>query len=170
MVAAAASKRRRISIFSRTFSTHCGRNVEGFRLAVNQHGDLKLGVKVLAVGAMAVGPAAGAFAFDKRAGQHFAERTEAADEFAAQFQVGIAGWFHMTLIIVSEIQQSQAPAKICKNAVNRDSEWKPLQTNELALGPCPYLTECLSVACRGNGLADPPARTKHSAKRCVLLE
>jgi hypothetical protein len=40
-------------------------------------------------------------AFDKRAGQHFAEQTEAADEFAAQFQVGLSGCFHMTLIIVS---------------------------------------------------------------------
>ena len=66
------------------------RNVEGFRLAVNQHGDLLLGVQAFAVGAMAAGPAAGASAFDKRAGQHFAESTEAADEFAAQFQVGFA--------------------------------------------------------------------------------
>src|SRR5260370_818632 len=55
------------------------RNVEGLWLAVNQHGDLELGVKILAVGAAAVGAAAGAFAFDEGTGQHFAERTEAAD-------------------------------------------------------------------------------------------
>src|SRR5205814_10279829 len=51
-------------------------NVESFRLAVNQHGDLILRVQAFAVGAMAVGLAAGASAFDKRAGQHFAERSE----------------------------------------------------------------------------------------------
>src|SRR5205807_10671904 len=66
------------------------RNVESFRLAVNQHGDLILRMQAFAVGTMTVGPAAGASAFDKRAGQHFAESTEAADEFAAQFQVGFA--------------------------------------------------------------------------------
>jgi hypothetical protein len=47
------------------------------------------------------GLATGPLAFDKRAGQHFAEQTEAADEFAAQFQVGIVGWFHMTPMMVS---------------------------------------------------------------------
>jgi hypothetical protein len=51
---------------------------------------------------MTVGPATGPFAFDKRAGQHFAESTEAADEFAAQFQVGFARWPHMTLILMSD--------------------------------------------------------------------
>src|SRR5664279_1651923 len=54
---------------------------------------------------MAVGPAAGAFAFNKRAGQHFAERTEAANEPATQFQVGFAGRLHMTPIIVSEVDE-----------------------------------------------------------------
>jgi hypothetical protein len=58
---------------------------------------------------MTVGPAAGTFAFDKRAGQHFAERTEAADEFAAQFQVGLAGRFYMTLILVSEQRKVKHP-------------------------------------------------------------
>ena len=85
------------------------RNVESFRLAVHQHRDLVLRVQALAVGAMTVGPAASAFAFDKRAGQHFAESTEAADEFAAEFQVGFAGRFHMTLIIVSELNQVKLP-------------------------------------------------------------
>src|ERR1035437_6059184 len=54
---------------------------------------------------MAVGPAAGAFAFNKRAGQHFAERTQAANEPATQFQVGFAGRLHMTPIIVSEVDE-----------------------------------------------------------------
>src|SRR5260370_607301 len=42
-----------------------GRNVESFRLAIDQYGNLELGMKVLPVGAMAVRPTAGAFAFDK---------------------------------------------------------------------------------------------------------
>ena len=107
MVAAAASKRRRISIFWRTFSANSAGMLKSLGLSVDQHGDLKLRVKALSVSAMAVGPATGAFAFDKRAGQHFAERAEAADEFAAQFQVGFAGHFHMTLILVSETRSSQ---------------------------------------------------------------
>src|SRR5207253_237602 len=45
------------------------RNVKSFRLAVHQYRDLKLGVQTFAVGAMTVGPATGAFAFDKGAGQ-----------------------------------------------------------------------------------------------------
>src|ERR1700682_627354 len=63
-----------------------GGNVESFRLAVNQHRGLILRVKALAVGAMAVGATAGALALDKGAGQHFAQRAEAADEPAAEFQ------------------------------------------------------------------------------------
>jgi hypothetical protein len=43
---------------------------------------------------MTGGLATGPLAFDKRAGQHFTEQTKAADEFAAQFQVGIVGCFH----------------------------------------------------------------------------
>ena len=39
--------------------------------------------QLFTVGAMTVGLAAGTFAFDKRAGQHFAESSEAADELAA---------------------------------------------------------------------------------------
>jgi hypothetical protein len=62
-------------------------------------------METLAVGAMTSGAAAGAFAFDKRAREHFAESTETADEIAAQFQVGFAGRFHMTLIIVSEMRK-----------------------------------------------------------------
>src|SRR5437016_11983208 len=79
-----------------------GWNVESFGLAIDEYGDLELGMQVLAVGATTVGVAAGALAFDKGAGQHFAKRTKAADEFAAEFQAGIGGRFHMTLILVSE--------------------------------------------------------------------
>jgi hypothetical protein len=64
-----------------------------------------LGVETLAVGAMTRGATAGAFAFDKRARQHFAESTETADESAAQFQVGVGGLFNLTVIIVSEIRR-----------------------------------------------------------------
>jgi hypothetical protein len=77
------------------------RNVESLRLAVQQEGDLILPVQAFAVGAMTGGLATGPLAFDKRAGQHFTEQTEAADEFAAQFQIGNAGWFQMTPIMVS---------------------------------------------------------------------
>ena len=42
-----------------------GRNVESLRLAVDEYGNLELGMKVLAVGATAVGPTTRAFAFDK---------------------------------------------------------------------------------------------------------
>src|SRR5438034_9913891 len=93
-------------------------NVESFRVAVNQHGDLILRVQAFAVGAMTVGLAAGASAFDKRAGQHFAESTEAADEFAAQFQVGFAGRFHMTLIIVSEKLEVKYPKRFARMPSN----------------------------------------------------
>ena len=48
-----------------------------------------MGVQAPAVGAMTVGRAAGALAFDKRAGQQLAESPEAADELAAPLQVGI---------------------------------------------------------------------------------
>ena len=66
-------------------------------------------MQVVAVGAMTVGPAASALAFDKRAGQHFAESTEAADELAAELQVGFARRLHMTLIIVSERNEVKPP-------------------------------------------------------------
>src|ERR1700684_514703 len=95
MVAAADSKRRRLSSFSRSFCGDSARNVRAIGLPLR------------------------ALAFDKGAGQHFAERTEAADEFAAQFQVGIGGLFHLTLILVSESGQvkprrrfARMPAKL----------------------------------------------------------
>jgi hypothetical protein len=68
MVAAAASKRRRISIFSQTPFRQFRRDVEGFGFAVHHYGDLMLRVQLLAVGAVTVGPTSGTFASDKRAG------------------------------------------------------------------------------------------------------
>jgi hypothetical protein len=76
--------------------------VEGLGLALDEHGDLKLGVQALAVGTVAVGPAAGAFAFDEGTGEHFAEGAEAAYEASAGLEVGVAWHLYMTLIIVSE--------------------------------------------------------------------
>ena len=43
-------------------------NVESFGLAVHAYGDLKLRVQTFAVGTMTVGPATGAFAFEKEPG------------------------------------------------------------------------------------------------------
>ena len=48
-------------------------------------------MQILTVGAMAVGAATGAFALDEGAGEHLTEGTEAADESATQFEIGIAG-------------------------------------------------------------------------------
>src|SRR5260370_20457873 len=121
------------------------RNVEGFWLAVNQHRDLVLGVKVVAVGAAAVGPAAGAFAFDKGAGQHFAERTEAADQFAAQFQIGFAGLFHMTLIIVSEQEEVKRPRRFTRMASRGTGAENPAN-NRAGDDASPYLKESLGQA------------------------
>src|SRR5204862_7943084 len=101
----------------------CG---ESFGLAVDQYGNLELGMQVLAVGAMTVGPAAGTFAFDKGAGQHFTERTEPTDELAAQFQVRVGRRFHMTLILVSEKGKSQAPRRFAKMPPNRTWSRNPV--------------------------------------------
>jgi hypothetical protein len=59
-------------------------------------------MQVLAVGAMAVGAATSAFAFDEGARKHLAKSAEAADEPAAEFELRLAGHCRLTLIIVSE--------------------------------------------------------------------
>lgn len=69
---------------------HAFRYVEGLRLAVDQHGNLVLGMQGFAVGAVAVRSPAGAFILHKRAGQHFAESSETSDELTARLQIGIA--------------------------------------------------------------------------------
>ena len=71
-----------------------GRNVEGFRFPLDEHGNLKLRMQVLAVGAMTVGPATSPLAFDEGAGQHLAQSTKAADEPAAQCKFRVAGHFY----------------------------------------------------------------------------
>jgi hypothetical protein len=57
-----------------------GRNVEDFRLALDDHGNLKLRVQVYAIGTMTVGAATSAFAFDKGARKNldYAQRCESA--------------------------------------------------------------------------------------------
>src|SRR5436305_10861825 len=54
---------------------------------------------------MAVGAAAAALTFHKRTGKHFPKGAEAANEPAASLKVGVGGQAHLTLIIVSEIDQ-----------------------------------------------------------------
>ena len=70
---------------------HFGRDVEDLWLAFDEHGDLILHVQVLAIGAMTVGPATSALAFDKGAGEHLAEGPEAADEASTSLEIGVVG-------------------------------------------------------------------------------
>src|SRR6266516_722996 len=119
-----------------------GWNIESFRLAIDQYRNLKLGMKVLAVGAMTVGLSASSFAIDKGARQHFTERTETANEFAAEFQVGVGGLFHMTLILVSEIgkvKQYRRFAKMPLTGIRSERPWKPAAWRRIS----PYFTESL---------------------------
>jgi hypothetical protein len=69
---------------------HAFRYVEGLRLAVDQHGNLVLGMQGFAVGAVTVRSPAGASILHKRAGQHFAEPCETSEELTAGLQIGIA--------------------------------------------------------------------------------
>jgi len=88
-------------------------------------------VQVFAVGAMTGGLAAGTLAFDKRAGQHFAKSPEAADEFAAQFQVGFVGGFHMTCIVVSEMHKVKYLKKFARMPSNCNWNGKACQQTGL---------------------------------------
>ena len=121
-----------------------GWNVESFRLAIDQNGNLELGMKVLAVGAMTVGVSTRAFALDKGAGKHFTERPEPANEFAAEFQVGVGGRLHMTLILVSEIGEVKRYRRFAKMLLvgfGNEKPWKPATWRRRS----PYLTESLLV-------------------------
>lgn len=71
-------------------------------------------MQVLALGAMAVGPAAGALALDKGAGEHLAESAEAANEASAGWEVGVAWHFYMALITV-RAKLNQGLFEKCKN-------------------------------------------------------
>src|SRR5258708_1558075 len=99
-------------------------------------------MKLLAVGARAVGLAAGAFPFDKGAGQHFAEGAEAADEFAAEFQAGIGGGFHMTLILVSETSQVKPHRRFARMQPN-GIRWRNPVNKRAGSRRRPYFTESL---------------------------
>jgi hypothetical protein len=59
-------------------------------------------MQILPVGTTAVGAPTGSLAHDEGTGQHLTQGTEAADEFAAQFEVGFAWHSILTLILVSE--------------------------------------------------------------------
>ena len=60
-------------------------------------------MELLAVGAAAVGLAALAAAFDERAGKHFAQRAQSANEPTTEVEFGVVR--HLPLIIVSEQRQ-----------------------------------------------------------------
>jgi hypothetical protein len=68
-----------------------GRDVEDLRFALDQDREQELAMKLFAVGAAAGGFATGAGALDEGAGEHLAERAEAADESATQVEFGIGG-------------------------------------------------------------------------------
>jgi hypothetical protein len=96
-----------------------GREVAGSGLALDEHGNLKLRVPILAARAMAVGPTTGAPALDERAREHAAEGTEAADEQAASFEISFARHFLSDSTNRVRLRPSQALFEICKNAPNR---------------------------------------------------
>ncbi|MBZ5620965.1 MAG: hypothetical protein LAQ69_19890 [Acidobacteriia bacterium] len=91
-----------------------GRDVESLGFAIDQKGNLKLRMQILPVGTVAIGATAGTFALDEGAGEHLAERTEAANESATQFEVGVACHFVLTLIIVSERGAKQGLPKFAR--------------------------------------------------------
>jgi hypothetical protein len=70
-----------------------GGNAKSLRFAIDEKGNLKLGMQIPAVGTAAVGAATGALALDEGTWEHLTESTEAADEPATQFEVGVAGHF-----------------------------------------------------------------------------
>ena len=92
MVAAAASKRLRNSMLSRTCCTKAAGilKVLGWPSTRN----LVLGVQVLAIGAAAVGSPTSPFAFYKGARKHFAKPSETAQKAATQAEIGIRSRRH----------------------------------------------------------------------------
>ena len=63
--------------------------MESLWLAVDQNGNLILGMQVLAVRATTIGPPTGSFAFYYGARQHFAKLPETAYEPTTQLEVGV---------------------------------------------------------------------------------
>ena len=78
--------------------------MKGLWLAVEQNGNLILGMQVLTVRAMAVGPPTGAFAFYDGARQHLAKLPETAYEPTTQLEVGvrIRGHIDRILLLVTD--------------------------------------------------------------------
>jgi len=66
---------------------HAFRDVKRLGLAVDQDGNLVLGMQAFAVGTVAVRSPAGTLIFHKRAGQHVAEQSETPDESTAQLKI-----------------------------------------------------------------------------------
>ena len=73
--------------------------MKGLWLAVEQNGNLILGMQVLTVRAMAVGPPTGAFAFYDGARQHLAKLPETAYEPPTQLEVGVRIRGHIDRIL-----------------------------------------------------------------------
>ena len=74
--------------------------MKGLWLAVEQNGNLILGMQVLTVRAMAVGPPTGAFAFYDGARQHLAKLPETAYEPTTQLEVGVRISSHSDRILL----------------------------------------------------------------------
>ena len=83
------------------FLDQIGGQMKCLRLALEHTREEKLAMEPFAIGAAAVGLAALTAAFDKRTGQHLAQRAQSTNEPAAQVEFG-AGW-HLPLIILSEL-------------------------------------------------------------------
>jgi hypothetical protein len=106
-----------------------GGDMEDFGLAADEHGNLKLRMEVLAVGAMAVGASAPAFAFDEGAGEHIAEGAEAANEPAAGFEIGVAGHFLSDSNYSVRRKTNQGLLEICNNEPGGRTPGKVLRIN-----------------------------------------
>src|SRR5205085_6421045 len=103
-----------------------GGNMNGFRLALDQHGELELGVQVLALSAAAIGFSALAVTHHQRTGQHLAPAAQAAEQPAPllEFRVG-RHKFCLTLIIVSEMKESKGPRSFARMTVSRNCQVRP---------------------------------------------
>src|SRR5208337_2430880 len=88
-------------------------------------------MQTLPVGAMAVGPAASAFALDEGAGKHFAEGAEAAHEAAAGLEAGVDEHFLYDSHYSVRTRPSQGLSEKCENAPDGPRPGKPLWINGL---------------------------------------
>jgi hypothetical protein len=79
-----------------------GRDMEGLPLAFDQDRDLQLRMQLLAVRTATIRLATLALAFDERAGEHFAKRSQAAHQSAAEMEVAIEGHRCLPFIVVAD--------------------------------------------------------------------